>query len=65
MHLYFEEDGAFKAGTVLSQAGTAYQVELTTGRRTKVKQANVFFSFESPSASELMTRAPLEAAEES
>lgn len=63
MHLYFEEDGAFKAGTVLSQAGTAYQVELTTGRRTKVKQANVFFSFESPSASELMTRAPLEAAE--
>lgn len=63
MYLYFEDDGAFKAGTVLSQAGSAYQVELTTGRRSKIKASHVFFSFESPSASELIARIPEAAAE--
>ncbi|MDO5531840.1 ribonuclease catalytic domain-containing protein [Sutterella sp.] len=63
MNLYFEEDGAFKAGTVLGQAGSAYQVELTTGRRTKIKASHVFFSFESPSAAELIARIPEAAAE--
>ena len=63
MYLYFEDDGAFKAGTVLSQAGSAYQVELTTGRRSKIKASHVFFSFESPSASELIARIPETAAE--
>ena len=63
MNLYFEEDGAFKAGTILSQAGTAYQVELVTGRRSKVKAANAFFEFASPSAAELTNRIPDAAAE--
>ncbi|EJX07456.1 hypothetical protein EVA_04436, partial [gut metagenome] len=57
MYLFFEEDGSFKAGTILSQTGNAYQVELTTGRRTKIKASHSFFSFESPSAAELVTRA--------
>lgn len=63
MYLYFEDDGAFKAGTVLSQAGSAYQVELTTGRRSKIKASHVFFPFEAPSASELIARIPEAAAE--
>lgn len=62
-NLYFEEDGAFKAGTVLSQTGNAYQVELTTGRRSKIKASHVFFPFESPSAQELIARIPDAAAE--
>ena len=57
MYLFFEEDGSFKAGTILSQTGNAYQVELTTGRRTKIKASHSFFSFESPSAADLMSRA--------
>lgn len=57
MFLFFEEDGTFKVGTVLSQTGNAYQVELTTGRRTKVKGGHVFFSFEKPAASEVMPQA--------
>ena len=61
MNLYFEEDGAFKAGTVLQQTGNAYQVELTTGRRTKIKASHVFFSFESPSPAALLTSAAEEA----
>lgn len=57
MHLFFEEDGSFKAGTVLAQAGNAYQVQLTTGRRTKIKASHSFFSFEQPSPAELVERA--------
>lgn len=57
MNLFFEEDGAFKAGTVLSQAPNAYQVELTTGRRTKVKAAKTFFSFDSIDAVSFLQRA--------
>lgn len=57
MFLFFEEDGTFKVGTVLSQTGNAYQVELTTGRRTKVKGGHVFFSFEKPAVSEVMPQA--------
>ena len=37
MNLFFEESGDFKVGTVLSQAGEAYQVEMASGKRTKVK----------------------------
>ena len=57
MHLFFEEDGSFKAGTVLTQAGNAYQVQLTTGRRTKIKASHTFFSFEQPTPAELVERA--------
>lgn len=63
MYLFFEEDGTFKVGTVLSQNGSAYQVELLTGRRTKVKGGHVFFEFESLAASEVMTQAEQMAAE--
>ncbi len=63
MYLFFEEDGTFKVGTVLSKNGSAYQVELLTGRRTKVKGGHVFFEFESPAASEVMTQAEQMAAE--
>lgn len=56
MYLFFEEDGTFKTGTILSQNGNAYQVELTTGRRTKVKGGHVFFEFESPAATDLLER---------
>ena len=63
MYLFFEEDGTFKVGTILSQNGSAYQVELLTGRRTKVKGGHVFFEFESPAASEVMGAAEKMAAE--
>lgn len=61
MNLYFEEDGAFKAGSMLSQTGNAYQIELPTGRRTKVKASHVFFSFERPAAADFLKAAADEA----
>ena len=50
----FEEGGDFKAGTVLSEAGASLQVELTSGRRVKIKAAHVLLRFDSPPVSELM-----------
>ena len=57
MNLFFEESGDFKAGTVLSHAGEAYQVELASGKRTKVKAKDVLLQFEKPDPTELMDQA--------
>ena len=56
-HVLFEEDGAFRAGTVLSGSDTALQVELASGKRVKVKATHVLLRFESPSPAELLARA--------
>ncbi|OWW19034.1 ribonuclease catalytic domain-containing protein [Noviherbaspirillum denitrificans] len=57
MNLFFEESGDFKAGTVLSQQGEAYQVELQTGKRTKVKARDILFQFASPDPAQLLSDA--------
>ncbi|HJV88111.1 MAG TPA: RNB domain-containing ribonuclease [Noviherbaspirillum sp.] len=57
MNLFFEESGDFKAGTVLQQQGEAYQVELQTGKRTKVKARDVLLQFSSPEPVQLMKEA--------
>ncbi|MEN3296320.1 MAG: exoribonuclease [Burkholderiales bacterium] len=57
MNLFFEESGDFKAGAVLSQQGEAYQVEMQTGKRTKVKAKDVLLQFASPEPAQLLTEA--------
>ena len=61
MNVLFEEDGAFRAGTVLADNNTSLQVELASGKRTKVKAANVLLRFAEPAAAELVERAEAEA----
>lgn len=63
MQLFFEEDGVFKAGNVMKKDGTAYQVELPTGRRTKVKGGHVFFEFETPAATDFIAKTQTAAAD--
>ena len=63
MNLFFEESGDFKAGSVLSQAGEAFQVELATGKRSKVKVKDVLVQFTSPDAATLLAQAKTMAAE--
>ena len=46
MNVFFEEDGAFKAGTVLADNNTSLQVENQHGKRTKVKEAAVLIRFD-------------------
>lgn len=57
MNLFFEESGDFKAGTVLSQAGEAYQVELASGKRTKVKAKDVLLQYDQPDPGQLLEQA--------
>ena len=57
MNVLYEEEGEYKAGTVLSQSPASYQVESPHGRRSKIKAASVVFSFERPSAAELLAEA--------
>ena len=61
MNLLFEEDGEIKAGTVLETTGgtepTSYQVELTTGRRAKVKAGQVVLKFSQPDAKQILPQA--------
>ena len=48
MHVFFEDDGAFKAGTVLADNEASLQVEAVSGKRMKVKAANVLLRFVEP-----------------
>ena len=57
MNLFFEESGDFKVGAIMSQAGEAYQVEMASGKRTKVKIKDVLLQYEKPSPGELMDQA--------
>jgi exoribonuclease II len=63
MNLFFEESGDFKVGAVLQQQGEAWQVELPTGKRTKVKSKDVLLQFEKPGPAELLEQAKSIAAE--
>ena len=61
MNVLFEEDGAFKAGVVLADNNTSLQVELPSGKRSKVKAANVLLRFDAPTPTELLDGAEREA----
>jgi exoribonuclease-2 len=61
MNVLFEEDGAFRAGTVLADNVASLQIELASGKRSKVKAANVLLRFVAPAPGELLERAEAEA----
>ena len=61
MFVLFEEAGKFMAGRVLSEAEASAQVELDSGKRVKVKGANVLIKFEKPAPAELMAAAQVQA----
>jgi len=57
MHVFFEDDGAFKAGTVLADHDTSLQIEAASGKRMKIKAANVLLRFAEPSPATLLADA--------
>lgn len=61
MNLLFEEDGAFKTGTILTDNDASLQVETPHGKRLKLKSNHVLMRFAQPSAGELLDRAEAEA----
>ena len=61
MNVLFEEDGAFRAGSVLADNVSSLQIELASGKRSKVKATNVLLRFAAPTAGELLERAEKQA----
>jgi exoribonuclease-2 len=53
----FEEDGAFRVGTILSEAGASFQVEAAHGKRSKIKAAAILLRFDGQSLAALMPEA--------
>ena len=48
MYALFEDGGKFLAGRVMSEAESSLQLELESGKRVKVKSAQVLLRFASP-----------------
>ena len=57
MYALFEETGKFLAGRILSEADSSAQVELASGKRVKVKAANLLLRFEKPEPEKLLADA--------
>lgn len=57
MHVIFEEDGQFKAGSILSETDATAQVESASGKRSKIKAANLLLRFATPAPSEALAEA--------
>ncbi|MEO8305806.1 MAG: RNB domain-containing ribonuclease [Betaproteobacteria bacterium] len=57
MHVFFEDDGQLKAGTVLADNDASLQVEAASGKRLKVKAAAVLLRFADPSPSAMLADA--------
>ncbi|MDP3871719.1 MAG: RNB domain-containing ribonuclease [Methyloversatilis sp.] len=63
MNVLFEEDGHFRAGSVMTDSVSSLQVELPSGKRSKVKAANVLLRFASPEPGVLLAAAEAQAAD--
>ena len=46
MNVFYEEEGSFKVASVMSENPGSLQVEATSGKRSKIKAANVLLKFE-------------------
>jgi exoribonuclease-2 len=57
MYVLFEEAGKFMAGRVMSEAEASAQVELDSGKRVKVKAAQMLLKFEKPAPAALLSEA--------
>ncbi|MDE2311212.1 MAG: RNB domain-containing ribonuclease [Betaproteobacteria bacterium] len=57
MNIFYEEDGAFKVGAILTDNTTSLQVESLHGKRSKIKEANVLLRFAQPGLTEFMAQA--------
>ena len=57
MYVIFEEEGAFKTGSVMTDNDTSLQVETASGKRAKIKAGNVLLRYTSPAPGELLGNA--------
>jgi exoribonuclease-2 len=57
MNILYEEDGSFKVGSIMADNTTSLQIEALSGKRSKVKAANVMLRFTQPALAEFMAHA--------
>lgn len=57
MNVLYEDNGTFKAATVLTDADNSLHVEAPHGKRTKIKSRDVLLRFPEPGAAELFAQA--------
>ena len=57
MYLLFDDSGKFLAGRILSESETSAQIELDSGKRVKVKTANMLLRFDKPQPADFLTQA--------
>jgi exoribonuclease-2 len=57
MNALFEDGGKFHAGRVMSETDASLQIELASGKRSKVKAANVLLRFAAPEPDALLAKA--------
>jgi exoribonuclease II len=46
MNVFFEEDGSFKVASIMTEAESSLQIESISGKRSKIKAANVLLKFD-------------------
>lgn len=63
MFALFDDAGKFLAGRVMSEADSSMQIELDSGKRVKVKAANVLIKFAKPAPAEILAQASAQAAD--
>jgi len=63
MTIFYEEDGSFKVGNIMTDNTTSLQIENLHGKRSKIKAANVMLRFERPSMAEFLAQAEAIAAD--
>ena len=63
MFALFDDAGKFQAGRVMSEADSSMQIELDSGKRVKVKAANVLIKFAKPSPAEVLAQGAAQSAE--
>ena len=57
MNILYEEDGTFKVGSIMTDNTTSLQIEGVSGKRSKVKAANVMLRFTQPALAEFLPKA--------
>ena len=59
MNILYEEDGSFKVGSIMTDNTSSLQIESLSGKRSKIKAANVMLRFTQPALGEFMAQAEL------
>ena len=59
MNILYEEDGSFKVGSIMADNTSSLQIESLSGKRSKIKAANVLLHFAEPSASDFLIKAEM------